>query len=371
MLTRINIPTDISDNSSIVSVLVTCGLNYTNPEKNIRLVRSAKDPVHAGIVEFWTGVIEMQPLFNEIIMVGTCPIHLVKLKSTYKVNGKSMRQLSVCHLFARMTYRAAFEKDPEKLMKSLYANLSMPENIRYCIENRFPYYFYDNYTREDVRLNMIQIGDSEVALEVADGVWGNLSIDVADKICQFYIEGNTRSKYRFLSPESLYKLCLDREPSPSDSKVMREFLKQNRKQDIVDKRAIELVKELEQEYKGKIFVRWEDDFPKSMVIRGKKFDWLLSSGRNDYQSNLQMVSTHIWQPSVTLDENGDTVFGECNWNGPICIDNLAPDSPLGDQYAARALALINDNITIGIVNTIKRYITDGDNENRVDDDELY
>ena len=72
-----------------------------------------------------------------------------------------------------------------------------------------------------------------------------------------------------------------------------------------------------------------------------------------------------------MDENGDTIFGECDWNGPICIDNLAPDSPLGDQYAARALALINDNITIGIVNTIKRYITDGDNENRVDDDELY
>ena len=35
---------------------------------------------------------------------------------------------------------------------------------------------------------------------------------------------------------------------------------------------------------------------------------------------------------------------------------MAKGSPLGDQYAARALALLNDNVTVKLVNTIGRYI---------------
>ena len=49
---------------------------------------------------------------------------------------------------------------------------------------------------------------------------------------------------------------------------------------------------------------------------------------------------------------------------------MADGSPLGDQFAARALALLNDRFTITIVNTIKRYITAEPNENRVDFDEV-
>ena len=59
----------------------------------------------------------------------------------------------------------------------------------------------------------------------------------------------------------------------------------------------------------------------------------------------------------------------CVWQGPICIDNMAPDSPLGDQFAARALALLNDRFTITIVNTIKRYLLANPNEYRVDENE--
>ena len=98
MLTRINIPTDISDNSRIVTVLAKSNLNYTNPEKNIRLVRSAKDPVHAGIVEFWTSILEMQPQFNEIITVGSCPIHLIKkhLQSEWQKHETTICLSSFC-----------------------------------------------------------------------------------------------------------------------------------------------------------------------------------------------------------------------------------------------------------------------------------
>ena len=37
-------------------------------------------------------------------------------------------------------------------------------------------------------------------------------------------------------------------------------------------------------------------------------------------------------------------------------DNVHSNSSLGDQYAARGLALLNDNITMKLVNTIGRYV---------------
>ena len=68
---------------------------------------------------------------------------------------------------------------------------------------------------------------------------------------------------------------------------------------------------------------------------------------------------------VTLnDENA-----RCEWKGPICIDNMSKGSPLGDQFAARALALLNDSFTITIVNTIKSYLTTEPNKYRADFDE--
>ena len=44
--------------------------------------------------------------------------------------------------------------------------------------------------------------------------------------------------------------------------------------------------------------------------------------------------------------------------GPICIDNIHDNSSVGDQYAARALALLNDDITVKLIYTIGRYLPD-------------
>ena len=48
---------------------------------------------------------------------------------------------------------------------------------------------------------------------------------------------------------------------------------------------------------------------------------------------------------------------------------MAKGSSLGDQFAARALALLNDRFTVTIVSTIKRYLTANANEYRVDTNE--
>ena len=76
-----------------------------------------------------------------------------------------------------------------------------------------------------------------------------------------------------------------------------------------------------------------------------------------------MVSTHVYQPR----EKGD----EYVWRGPICIDNMTKDSSLGDQFAARTLALINDTMTMTIVSTIRSYIKEEPNKNRIDINEMH
>ena len=77
-----------------------------------------------------------------------------------------------------------------------------------------------------------------------------------------------------------------------------------------------------------------------------------------------MVSTFVYQP--ISDENK-----QWRWTGPICIDNMARGSSLGDQFATRALAVMNDNMTVARVSTIKGYLKQKPNKNeRIELDEM-
>jgi hypothetical protein len=355
----------------------------------IGFLRRAKDPVHAGIEQFWRHCLvnrsnhysRFRPTnstYNTILMIGNCPVSLEKTKSRYYINGKAENLATICSALARLTYKSCFEKDAAKLLQGLYASLAIPENVKYCIENRFPYFFYDNYEKFECRMAVMLIGDDEVAIEIADGVWGTMKIKKFNKLCNFYVLNQKRGKMKFLSPQYLYELTMDKKPTESELKVMVEFLKQNRMQDIVEKRAIELVNELLNRHSKKLKAVYDGKVLETIYIHGKDYDWKLTN--NKYKSGIQMVSTFIWQPDyideTVLDENGEEtdetikVQNGCSWHGPICIDNMADGSPLGDQFAARALALLNDRFTITIVNTIKRYITAEPNENRVDFDEV-
>ena len=79
-----------------------------------------------------------------------------------------------------------------------------------------------------------------------------------------------------------------------------------------------------------------------------------------------MVSTYVRQP-----HKSDGEINGWRWSGPICIDNMAKGSSLGDQFATRALAVMNDNMTVARVNTIKGYLKTKPNKNeRVDINEM-
>ena len=152
---------------------------------------------------------------------------------------------------------------------------------------------------------------------------------------------------------------------------MREFLAQNRTEDLIENRAKELLRDITQQYPSRIkLIEDDNNEPEVMYIAGNDYDWKLSNSK--YKSDIQMVSTFVRQKRIAYDDEGNIAEEEWFWSGPICIDNMARGSSLGDQFATRAFALLNDNMTVARVNTIKGYLKYKPNENeRVDINEVH
>ena len=103
-----------------------------------------------------------------------------------------------------------------------------------------------------------------------------------------------------------------------------------------------------------------------MIVRGRGWDWKITD--NKFKSEIQKVSTFVYQPKSNTDDDGNITVSNV-WSGPICIDNMTKGSSLGDQFVARALALLNDTMTVKMVSTIKRYLKTDENTFRCDMDE--
>ena len=89
---------------------------------------------------------------------------------------------------------------------------------------------------------------------------------------------------------------------------MKAFLQQNRMRDIVEARALELVNDMLVQHKGRLTADYDDSGKLSeLFVRGNDFDWKLTA--NTYKSDIQKVSTFVWQPAYmkeeVLDENGE------------------------------------------------------------------
>tara|TARA_Y100001938_G_scaffold131640_1_gene188975 strand:+ start:6078 stop:7208 length:1131 start_codon:yes stop_codon:yes gene_type:complete len=339
--------------------------------------RSKKDPILAGIENYWRNYLSpkktryyrgagFEPTFNHLVKIGSCPVLLSRSGIRYEINGKVANLADIVSALARLTYKSCFEQDPAKLLLTLYSTLNLPADVKYCLENRIPYFFYDfNESREkiEVRLNCQQIGDKEIAVEISDGIWGTMSVRELNTFCNFYVHGKKVGSWVNISPDELYYRLMDEDASESSMKVMRAFLAQNRTQDIVEQRAIELVQELLSQYPDRLKATFDANGDlSSLYVKGQDYDWKITDTK--FKSEIQMVSTYVWQP-IRRDEPEDI-----DWRGPICIDNMAKGSSLGDQFAARALALLNDSFTIQIVSTIQRYLVGSKNENRFDFDEI-
>jgi len=399
---------------------IRSNLVMSTREVPIQSDRNAKDPIHSAITSFFASNLRSQRRghyrryglyldipsidFNEVIDIGGCLIALGKKGNRYTLNGKTETLHTISSALARVTFKSCFEKDVNKLMKGLYASLSIPEDVKYCLENRVPFHFFDDFKRTNVRLNCQQISNNEIAIEVSDGIWGTMTNKELESFCAYYLHGKKRSKkWMFCPPETLYERTVGVKPKVSDSKLMIEFLKQNRQQDIVEDRAKQLVREMAAKYPDRLKVIYEEDEPVTMYVRGKGWDWKLTN--NKYKSDIQMVSTFVYStpdneihfaarmqkwheeceeilrslpPDVGAIDNSNEdeikmppkPTNEPKWKGPICIDNMSSGSSLGDQFVARALALFNDVMTVQIVSTINRYICNDKNTIRVDFNEM-
>jgi hypothetical protein len=215
-------------------------------------------------------------------------------------------------------------------------------------------------------MNVMQIAPKKFAIEVNSGIWGEITLKELNTFVQTYLYNHKKGKWYMISPGELYELLVGEKPTKAQITVMKEFLKQNRKQDIVEKRAMELFESMCRDYeqvKKGTYKTHRGEEVLAMYVRGKLADWMIVDNKS--KAGIQDVSTYV----LTKNENSraqltqKTMNGEeLYWSGPICIDNLSSGASVGDQFAARAFACMNDPMLVKLVTTVGRYISGHDKD---------
>ena len=282
---------------------------------------------------------------------GNMAIMIEKGKTYYKLMNQRIKKKNLLFAISRYLYRSTLDKDGVSLLTYLMKMMTLPENVSYVLENRIPFWFFDMDTRQKVhcRLNAVLIGTSEVAIEVSDSIWGSLTVEDVDTMVNYFYHDHSRSKtWRNASPKRLWAKTMGEEPTSSQLDLMKEFLVQNRTKDLIENRAKELMASLEVKYPDRIRIITVGS-KTIMFVSGKLGDWAITSVNEGRTSATQKVSVFFYD-TLSSDEPA--------FRGPICIDNIHSNSSLGDQYASRALALLNDTTTVKLIHTIARFIPD-------------
>ena len=405
--TEINIQT-IGNNNAIV----------LNREYSIRPNWNAKgDPLLRGISDFWSSMIKSTKKhygdFECVIEIADYPVHVKKEKG-YSINGSKVGLKTMCMVLAKLTYSSCLEvnRNSSKMTSIFIDSMSEPEQVSYVIENRAPFFFYEHYSRVDVRLNVESIGRKRYAIEVSDSVWGEINQKDLVAFVNSYRDEKKSGSWSRLTPKHLYETLMGEAPSASELKLMKAFLSQNRTKDIVGKRAKELVEETcalmpnnffyhrievgppekDEEGRDRHYTVIEVDGKKHNVskennewlfVKGKLYDWKIR--KNSNSQSRQSVGTYVYNRVAIREKTGQVKneFGvwedtfeqvyKYQWLGPICVDNISFSgaTSVGDQMVARAYAFLNDMVTVEIVNTIGGYLNQKDmSEHRLNFEEL-
>jgi len=322
---------------------------------------------------------------------------LISKDKGFTLNGRKMNKAILLSILARVAYRSCFVRSKTILRPYLRDLLLVPPNVRWAMENRTPYFFYDEdgdnpYRREkvEVLLNTRRISKTQCALELSDNIWAAIDITDLDKFLNVYRLGQLRSKkWKHISPRSLWCELFRESPTDSELAVMKSFLMQNRTEDMVEKRAKKLMDELEEENDGILNFKLDDgrDKKQMMFVRGKMCDWVLVEN-GAAKTSPQRVSIYCFHEgnhydgefgshdkSLGVSMNYTTQFLNGKLRGPICVNNSVGNVSLGDQFASRAFTLLNDKLAFQMVSTLKGYTPDSlwvDNgrEHRVNIDAL-
>ena len=299
--------------------------------------------------------------------------------------AKGNLDMVVVYMISRHQRKLTYDEADELFENVRNVDLSIADTFI----NKLKYSFYNDKGEEvETMLNIEQIGKTEVGIELNSGLW--VAMDF--KPFKSFMRGcaKYKNKWTAISPEELYYTLTGKFLSSGEVKLVHAFLEQNRHSTLVEKRSLELIQELQDKHPNrikKIGVHWNyrvDDDNKplvGMLIKGTQLDWLVfnrthtahqtgtqnvstyavvstknyrvndnEGGDNDNKYKIGIKGTNL--PSKYFDEGTEYIF-----MGPICIDNQQNDVSLGDQYAARALALLNDKQTLGMVSTLRSYQT--------------
>ena len=287
-----------------------------------------------------------------------------KVGTRYFVNGIMGNKSVLIAALARTIYKSCFTDDALELDKFLIKHIQLPENVHYALENRAPYYFYlegeDGFhsKRIECRLKVNLISDSKVAIELSDGIWGELTIKQMNVYMNTYLNKKKQGNWNNLSPAALWEKVMKRLPTESEEQLMVAFLHQNRTSKVVKERARDLMIHIQSRYSDRIKINWGSpdklldvsEKPTIMYVHGKLADWKLTD-RGLKSQGQQNVSTYVWVHNEGQEQG--------TWNGPICVDNLDNKSPTGDQFVTRALGLLNDDLLVARVSTIKGRLNSG------------
>tara|TARA_R100000458_G_C8275329_1_gene250380 strand:- start:2278 stop:3495 length:1218 start_codon:yes stop_codon:yes gene_type:complete len=345
-------------------------------------IASSKEPTIEGFttaIKSTLRVVEHcrnSPKKSVLLRIGNCGFLAVLRKDgvRYNLNGVYANLDILVKALARTIFRSCYitgdgDEADEALDDYMQRCIDMPENVTYVMENRVPYKFFQRVdgkiTEHNCRMNVMQIAPSNFAIEISSGVWGEMGLKDLNTFVNTYLNGHKKGKWYMISCEELFEKTVGEKPTDAQVKIMKEYLKQNRKQDIVEKRAMELFENMVRDYdvikKGK-FVKPDGKEVLAMYVRGKLADWMIID--NQSKRGIQDVSTYVLtrttindnvipaiaEPTIDNDEYG------YKWSGPICIDNLSSGASVGDQFAARAFACMNDPMLIKLVSTVSRYI---------------
>ena len=339
---------------------------------------SSMDAIHDGICSQIKYYIQEQYkyAYDEVMIEFVISDYsiIISKKSNYKLNGQSQTLTNIVHIISRLIYASINDKDRSSIRDKFIDYCITPNDVLYAIENKVPYHWYDSGKKVEVRLNVKRIDTTQLALEIGDGIWGSISMKELNSFLGFYLHGKKRTHWKFCSPAKLYENLLGREASESDLEVMIAFLSQNRTAKIVEERAKQLLVSMSEQYADRMFMSTivgDNDEGRIFIrVRGKDHQWLLEERHNSEHADRQKVNVYILgteriikgDSAIDMLDKADgeycieqKVHIECAWRGPICIDNLASGSSLGDQFASRIFAVMNDDKTIARVSTLSHY----------------
>ena len=142
---QIRKPNDSYDNWKTKIKIEGVSTTHLGVSNQITYVRTAKDPVHQGIVNWWKTLFSsrgqryygrLPKEYEMVITIQTLPIVISKNKTRYSINGQTESANTIHNVLARVLYKSIFTQDAAQLMKSMMDFLATPEEVKYCLENR-------------------------------------------------------------------------------------------------------------------------------------------------------------------------------------------------------------------------------------------